>query len=292
MDADYTTSAVPVTMDSIKPDPTPPPPPSLAELHDQVVRLEESHKAKGLALSGRIIHLCHHLPVEVIRVVPDHVELGVLSPPMMPEFKPEGASTSVESADARWKIVARTGHTAMVSGIKSLSDTHQQLIVAWTGDVLLQTQSQPTPVHTKNTTLPSLAISAAPEVAAPASSALNQDPDGSAHLKVFAGQFTDVEKAEVQNELDRFTEVEADKDQGGKLKYVPVFLPPEVSKGHYEGFCKKSEWFCVDLHLLAHADRYSTMAAIPLPLMAGLHRHGTFPRPPLLPLRDRQQVVR
>ena len=29
----------------------------------------------------------------------------------------------------------RQGHTAMISGIRSLSATHEQIIIGWTGDI-------------------------------------------------------------------------------------------------------------------------------------------------------------
>ena len=35
----------------------------LDTVREQVIRLEADHKAKGIQLSGRILHLCHYLPV-------------------------------------------------------------------------------------------------------------------------------------------------------------------------------------------------------------------------------------
>ena len=229
-------------MDSMHPDPKPLPPPSLEEIRSQLARLEESHRAKGITLSGRVIHVCHHLPVEIKRIVPANTLDGVHSPPMTPEFKPDDVQAQVESLNAKWRISARTGHTAMVSGIKSLSEIHEQVVVAWTGEVLLQSQSTPSPKVRMASTLPANLVPAA--VAengdlTPGAPRLPAAPR-EAPLKVFGGEFTDSEKKEIEAELDRFSEVEAETDPNGRLKYVPVFVAPEVSKGHYEGFCKTS----------------------------------------------------
>ena len=226
-------------IDPIAPDPTPGPAPSLDEIRAQVSRLEAAHKAQGLVLSGRIIHVCHHLPVEIIRVVPPASPDDTTQhlAPTTQEFKPEDHDTSTESHDAKWRIHARKAHTAMVSGMRSLSQTHEQIVVAWTGEVILQTQSTPTPQLDRFSALPLLSTG----------SGMNGEMNGGFKkppehpLRVFGGVFDHEEKSEVESELNRFTEVEAQAEHGGKLRYVPVFLPPDVSKGHYEGFCKKSE---------------------------------------------------
>ncbi len=223
------------------PDPEPAPPPSLSEIRSQVSRLEAAHRSKGLPLSGRIIHVCHHLPVEIIRISsassPDAA--GMLSPPMTPDFKPEDADASVESVDAKWRIHARTAHTAMVSGIKSLSESHEQLVVAWTGEVLVQTQATPSPPRS-TATFGNL-LGATNGDATPTAGGLTPPGKDEKPLMVFGGEFTETEQQELGTELDRFTEVETEAESGGRLKYIPVFIPPDVSKGHYEGFCKKSE---------------------------------------------------
>ena len=226
------------------PDPDPLPPPSLSEIRAQISRLEASHKARGIALSGRIIHVCHHLPVEIVRVVPEsstETSSGILSVPMTPEFKPEDHDPRMESVDAKWRIHARTAHTAMISGMRSLSESHENIVVAWTGDVLLQTVSQPTPTQQPTATFSSLADS----IAAPAQEANGNGPAGGVRdekpLMVFGGEFDEQEKTDLENELERFQEFENRGGDDGTLRYVPVFLPSDVSKGHYEGFCKKSE---------------------------------------------------
>jgi hypothetical protein len=39
------------------------------------------------------------------------------------------------SSSPRWSLSGRQGHTAMTSGIRSLSATHEQFIIGWTGDI-------------------------------------------------------------------------------------------------------------------------------------------------------------
>lgn len=277
-----------LNMDSMHPDPTPMPPPSLSDIRSQISRLEAAHKAKGFPLSGRIIHVCHHLPVEIIRVVPvEALENGLLSPPMTPEFKPEDADASVESVDAKWRIHARAGHTAMVSGMRSLSESHEQIVVAWTGEVLLQSQAQPSPVPRHSSQLPSISnLIAASDANGPTANAPALEAKEERNLMVFGGEFNLQEKKELQSELQRFSEVEAKHDEGGKLTYMPVFLPPDVSKGHYEGFCKKSEQKYPSV-----AD-ISSLALIPLPLMARLYRRYAIPRPTVASLLPSKLTLR
>ncbi|OCF36567.1 trehalose-phosphatase [Kwoniella heveanensis CBS 569] len=265
-------------MDSMHPDPAPAPPPSLSDIQAQVARLEAAHKAKGLPLSGRIIHVMHHLPVEIVRIVPaESLEAGgMLSPPMTPEFKPEEVEAKVESADAKWRIHSRTAHPALVSGIKSLSETHEQVLVAWTGEVLLQPDTNASPHPASQATFPSIAQnllapfsaeSATPSPTSPSTPA----PSSEAPLMVFGGEFNDQEQKEVEKELDRFAEVETKIENGeGKLKYIPVFLPPDVSKGHYEGFCKKTLWPL--FHYLLWLD---STATVPSPDPQWLAYHKT-----------------
>lgn len=233
-------------MDSMHPDPTPEVPPSLPDLKAQVARLEASHKEKGLPLSGRIIHVMHHLPVEIVRIVPaDALEsagTGFLSPPMTPEFKPEDAETTVESADAKWRIHARTAHPALVSGIKSLSETHDQLLVAWTGEVLIQPDNTQSPQQPSQATFSSIASNLLAPFSAGDATPQPQPPPQQGSLMVFGGEFNEADQKEIASELDRFAEAEAKFDPTDRLKYIPVFLPPDVSKGHYEGFCKKSKY--------------------------------------------------
>lgn len=253
-------------MDSMIPDPDPVPPPSLPDLRAHVARLEASHKAKGVNLSGRIIHVCHHLPVEIVKVVAeDSITPGSnLAPPMTPEFKAEDVQPTVESSDAKWKIHARTAHPALISGMKSLSETHDQFVVAWTGDVLLQPESAPTPQMASEAKFQSIAqrLDDNADKTPSKPNGRNLAAEQEKPLMVFGGEFTEEEQSELAAELKRFGEVETKRGTGG-LAYVPVFLPPDVSRGHYEGFCKKSE------SRLSLANG-SALAPLPLPSLARL----------------------
>lgn len=216
------------------PDPKPAPPPSLKDIREQVAHLEAAHKSRGLPLSGRIIHVCHHLPVEIIRMVNPSQEISNLTSPITPEFKPEDSTTTSESADSKWKIHARRGHTAMVSGIRSLSTSHDQLVVAWTGDILIQPTGPP-PVP--QNVMPKLLLEEKGDSIELHPLIVEQQAS-----MVYNGEFDQEAKDEITNELKRFSTLEAKVEPDGKLNYMPVFLPPDVSKGHYEGYCKTTLW--------------------------------------------------
>lgn len=121
---------------------------SLSAVRDHVRALEARHKANGVHLSGRIIHVSHYLPL-ICTLSSSPTRDGVLSPPPtpphvhsdVPQSPTEELLASPTSAPPaphtpRWKLSPRYGHSAMTSGIRSLSETHEQLIVGWTGDVL------------------------------------------------------------------------------------------------------------------------------------------------------------
>ncbi|RDB27027.1 Alpha,alpha-trehalose-phosphate synthase [UDP-forming] A [Hypsizygus marmoreus] len=47
-----------------------------------------------------------------------------------------------DTAPPAWTLAPRYGHAAMISGIESLSSTHEQLIIGWTGDILSPTPNE------------------------------------------------------------------------------------------------------------------------------------------------------
>lgn len=113
------------------------------------------------------------------------------------------ASTLTPSAaQNKWTLSARRGHTAMVSGIKSLSSTHQQLVIGWTGPVSL------TPAEGGG-------------------DAADTDEETLAGAQDIAA---------LEGELEAFDAREGE----GRVKNVPVWLDKDVAKGHYEGYCKTS----------------------------------------------------
>lgn len=262
------------------PDPSPPGPMSIEEIQAQIDHLEAAHKAKNFPLSGRIIHLCHHLPVEITRVLsPPPSRLasgrnsptlsqdgfmspsirtansgGILPPQRMEEFK-EPHSTTV--ADSNWKLASRRGHTAMVSGMRSLSSTHEQIVVAWTGDVLQEyakdPKSAPAPAFVRPTPkrLQSIATitgqaSGDDSLSGSLSSVAEIEEDRPLIVDdqptVYLSELDDDEKNGLQRELHKFSDHEVETDKNGRMTYVPVFVPRETAKGHYEGYCKTTLW--------------------------------------------------
>jgi trehalose 6-phosphate synthase/phosphatase len=275
-------------MDKMVPDPTPILPPSIPEIQAQIDHLEAAHKAKGHPLTGRIIHLCHHLPVEITRILPPvpvddeetsddstlkqteqtagvdsseagigigltsgvirgqaanfaAAQSGVLSPPRTPEFKESESltlSSGGDSEDIKWKLQARRGHTAMISGMRSLSSTHEQIVIAWTGDIMQEHESAPSPRVQQGEAGDAAAAAAAAETEL---AALGEAP------AVYLPELNDVERKNLEKELQNFSSYEQEKEGRGKLSYVPVFVGQEEAKGHYEGYCKTSGWNVQDL---------------------------------------------
>ena len=195
---------------------------SIEQVRQDIASLEEQHRKLGIPLSGRIIHVCHYLPITATLLAKQTANaLGVLSPPATPPSRPtdvpgsrpfssltssenEHSTTEQvngEAASSVWSLAPRYGHAAMISGIRSLSHSHEQLIVGWTGDIL----SSPTE------TVPSDTIS-------------------------------QKEREEFETALKDYHPKESDPDdeRDRKTKYVPVWLDDKVAHGHYDGYCKQS----------------------------------------------------
>lgn len=207
---------------------------SLDAVREQVRALEEAHKAQGVQLSGRIVHVCHYLPV--IPSLVSHTSpaaAGVLSPPPSPPThygdvptSPTGDAAQAEQSQQpsvpskRWAFAPRYGHAAMISGIRSLSATHEQLIVGWTGDIAL---------------LPSVGAASAEENG-------GGTDDGEQSIPSHLVSRADREALEAElvgyDEDGQGQGIERNK---GKLEYVPVWLEDKVAHGHYEGYCKTSK---------------------------------------------------
>ncbi|KAG6897969.1 hypothetical protein C0993_007209 [Termitomyces sp. T159_Od127] len=102
---------------------------SLDAVRADIRALEAHHAAAGIPLSGRVLHVCHYLPVTATL----NTRAGVLSPPPTPPATPADVPPKPDSI---WTIAPRYGHAAMISGIQSLAATHEQLIIGWTGDIL------------------------------------------------------------------------------------------------------------------------------------------------------------
>ncbi|KAG1729291.1 glycosyltransferase family 20 protein [Suillus lakei] len=185
---------------------------SLSAVRDHVRALEARHKANGVQLSGRIIHVCHYLPV-TCTITSTTARDGVLSPPPTPpriltdvppspsyELPPPAPLAQPE----RWKLTPRYGHSAMTSGIRSLSVTHEQVILGWTGDIL------------------------SPGAPPDGNSSPDEDKDA---LDIELTQYTD------KNGLTT-----PEPETGKPITYLPLWMEDNVAHGHYDGYCKQTLW--------------------------------------------------
>lgn len=110
---------------------------------------------------------------------------------------------------------------------------------------MLESMTAPSPRPQQQNTFSALGMSRSPSTQAIGPTASNPNlapaPEQRSARKVFNGEFTEDERKEVEKELDRFSVVEGEVEGSLVMKYVPVFAPSEVSRGHYDDFCKKSE---------------------------------------------------
>jgi trehalose 6-phosphate synthase/phosphatase len=103
----------------------------------------------------------------------------------------------------------------MISGIRSLAHSHEQLIVGWTGDI-----------HSSET-----------ETMASDSISQKGREDFETALKNYHPKESDPD-----DERDR------------KTKYVPVWLDDKVAHGHYDGYCKQSTSAYIIQHFFLFPD--------------------------------------
>lgn len=227
-------------------------------VREQVLRLEADHRAKGIQLSGRILHLCHYLPV-TLALKPELSDTnGIPSPPATPPAKnsnipdsptdtaapiPAVPKVEVKSSEGKWKVGGRYGHSAMISGITSLAATHEQLIIGWTGDIASNTPATLPPVSSR-TDIPShLAHKRAPSTSA---SAAVQPPDDDEETagtkKVPSSSISDEDKKSLEETLQDYTAKVGLRGEGDKpTAYVPVWIEEKTAHGHYDGYCKQSK---------------------------------------------------
>ncbi|KAF7344346.1 Trehalose-6-phosphate phosphatase [Mycena sanguinolenta] len=194
---------------------------SLDEVRAQVRALEADHRAAGIPLSGRVLHVCHYLPViATLNPAP-----GVLSPPAtpprgakdlaadgavtptrtapsVPDIKVEGDSKEKENEDdsnAIWTLVPRYGHAAMISGIRSPC-SHPRAAYHWLDRRHYQ------------------------------------------QLRVPTSQVSESQREALADALASYQPKEHDPDDDKKTEYVPVWLDDAVAHGHYDGYCKQTLW--------------------------------------------------
>ncbi|KAL1663935.1 glycosyltransferase family 20 protein [Schizophyllum commune] len=182
-------------------------------VRQQIRELEEINQKQGLALSGRVIHVCHYLPVTAALKTPN--ASGLISPPATPPVRPSDLESKTDGAAKHWTLGVRYGHAAMISGIKSLSRTRNQVIIGWTGDIPRAPASAGATAGTSS-------------AASVPSNAITQE-DKDALVEALA----EYSKNEPQEECE-----------GAKheIGYVPVWLDDKVAHGHYDGYCKQTLW--------------------------------------------------
>jgi trehalose 6-phosphate synthase/phosphatase len=117
----------------------------LEDITAEVLAREAEYRAKNIPLSGRILHVCHYLPITATLQASSRP--GIISPPPtpphpaadIPPVSSESASGTAQTPGSnqrpKWSLTTRQGHAAMISGIRSLSSTHEQLIIGWIGDI-------------------------------------------------------------------------------------------------------------------------------------------------------------
>lgn len=247
--------AAPDVMDSFAEPRRPTSPVSLAAVREQVHKLETDHKANGIPLSGRIIQVCHYLPVSSSYVrrpselpsppptpptepsdIPASPIEGTAPPQAVPIEQPvplpQAEPTSEE--DTNWTLSGRYGHSAMVSGIASLSTTHEQIVIGWTGDIT----SAPTSLPPAAYGVPSTSTASESSFAAPS--------------KVPVKDIGEEDRRTLEALLAKHRSREDVEIEGGKsITYVPVWLDDKEAHGHYEGYCKQSESCVLPVTVLA-----------------------------------------
>ncbi|CCM05832.1 uncharacterized protein FIBRA_08068 [Fibroporia radiculosa] len=219
---------------------------SLAAVREQVCKLENDHRASGIPLSGRILHVCHYLPVvsSFIRKSPD-----LPSPPQTPPAittdippspvdvppsadinansleQPQPFSTNAEDRNASWTLSVRYGHSAMVSGITSLAATHEQIVIGWTGDIASSPPLMPPASY------------GAPSTSGASESSL------STPAKIPTKDIGPEDRVVLEEQLARYRSRDEVTIEGGKpTTYIPVWLDDKEAHGHYEGYCKQTLW--------------------------------------------------
>ncbi|KAH7099697.1 trehalose 6-phosphate phosphatase [Auriculariales sp. MPI-PUGE-AT-0066] len=111
----------------------------ITDLRATVDRLAAEHRSRGSQLSGRVVHVAHYLPI-IANLSSRPASL--LSPPKTPE---PGQANTLGASGATWSLHTRHGHDAMFSGIRSLSNDYEQIIVGWIGDIQAGPQKEHIP---------------------------------------------------------------------------------------------------------------------------------------------------
>jgi len=212
---------------------------STFDLHEQIRKLEEDYAAKDVKLSGRIVHVAHYLPIVATWNNAEYI--GVPTPPRTPDRRPASlaSSSSVResvqgmlpislqppsptpaqtAAESKWSFSLRRGHTAMHSGIRSLSYTHEQVMIGWTG-----------PIHVAPTS-------------SAASNSYQTNESSSLASIVPTSSISDEDKALLDEQVKHWEDETSPDPKPKPMTYGSVWLDDSTAHDHYDGYCKKTLW--------------------------------------------------
>lgn len=226
-------------MNTFATDAKPSEPVDLNDVRAQVKALEEQHRAAGIPLSGRVIHVCHYLPVTAVLDAP--AQSSIPSPPASPPTK-----TLDVDHKSSWRLTPRIGHSAMISGIRSLSTTHEQVIIGWTGDLYVGTAPQANPQPIPEPSLDATITETISDVSAQIPSAIHP-------VRLPQSALTEESRKGLEEELAAYDDHMQESDytagpakgdaSGKRISLRPVFLDDKTAHSHYEGYCKASKSF-------------------------------------------------
>jgi len=129
----------------------------------------------------------------------------------------------------------------MISGIRSLSATYEQFVIGWIGDI----ESPNTNSGTSPWLETPLHDIISPSFYAPARALtrpFNVPPAGE-RVKVPSTALSEEDTTALEEEIANFKS--EDEDAKTTTTYVPVLLDDKVAHGHYDGYCKQSEFLIV-----------------------------------------------
>lgn len=235
-----------------------------------------------------------------------------------PPFSDNSTSQShpePETDVPKWSLAPRAGHSAMVSGILGLAagtGATEQVVVGWVGDLYRQLPAGVGPGSASGEpgtpALSALDIHAASPTTS--TDALNtpmdpeaggdNPPDARGFAKLSAKQVGDAERKALEDTIAAYTPPEDSTSANGeeerkKVSFVPVWLEDDVAHGHYDGYCKTSVYnilLYIYLYHICLSTTGSTLAAVPLLVMAGRRFRATVARKSLGLLSSRQCRIR
>ncbi len=248
-----------------------PEPIKLEDLTAEVLARSAEYHAKGIPLSGRIIHVCHYLPITA--TLQQSSRPGILSPPATPPHQlanipllpsqptsSSGHGPGHNNSRPKWSLSVRQGHTAMISGIRSLSATYEQVIIGWTGDF-----------ESPNTNSGMWTVTPLHHIIRSSHAHIHAAGE---KFKIPSTTLSEEDKTALEEDIANFKS--EDEDPKTTITYLPVLLDDKVAHGHYDGYCKQSEivtncQFCLSLCRVF----FSSLATLPLSPLAGCLAHIT-----------------